>query len=337
MDRQLKDMYFNKEQIEEAKKVDIVSLVINNGYEVKKENNAYNIIGYGGLYIFGKNQDNTQGFYWHSKGIKGNAIDFCKEFFNDNYLKAIERLLAVHSVDTINKNKITNNLKNTVHSVDTIKEFKLPERDKEIKKAYAYLTDTRMISKKLVNDCIKYGIIRQFKEDKYTYVGFIGKDKNNKTKYLMLRSTLTGNNYKKEIKGSSKEYGFKIFNKETVHSVDNKINIHIFESPIDLLSYMTIFPKLTLNNNAFLSMGGISSKALNQFINDYEPNISQITICFDNDEAGINNANKIKKELDNKYKVIINKPLYKDYNEQLKAIRLNSTNDTLNNTIILKP
>lgn len=331
-------MYYTREEIEKAKNTDLIQLVINNGYKIKKENNAYCIIGFGGLYIFEKNQNDTQGFYWHSKGLKGNAIDFCKEFFNDNYLQAIERLLSVQSLDSKVSNNSINSINKSVQSLDSKeKEFILPNRDKEIKNAYAYLTNTRMISKNLINDCIKYNIIRQFKEDKHIYVGFIGKDKEDKSQYLMLRSTLTGSNFKKEIKNSKKEHGFKIFNKDAVQSLDNKINIHIFESPIDLLSYMTIYPNKTLKNNAFLSMSGISDKALNQFIDDYKPNISQITICFDNDNAGITNSNKIKEQLRDKYKVVINKPIYKDFNEDLKSIRLNDMNNTFSYKNTLKP
>lgn len=332
-------MYYNQEEIKKAKEINLIQLITSNGYKVKKEGNAYNVIGFGGLYIFEKNQNNTQGFYWHSKNIKGNTIDFCKEFFKDDYLNAIERLLkfsngSVQSLDS----KIQEKSNESVQSLDTIsKEFILPERDKEIKNVYAYLTNTRMISKSLINECIKSNLIRQFKENKYIYAGFIGKDINNKPQYLMLRSTLTGSSFKKEYKNSNKEYGFKIFNKESVQSLDNEINIHIFESPIDLLSYMTIFPKLSLNSNAFLAMGGTSSKTLHRFINDYKPNISQITICFDNDEAGITGSNKIKEELKDKYRIVIDKPISKDYNKQLVSIRLNNNESALNNTLNLKP
>lgn len=125
------------------------------------------------------------------------------------------------------------------------------------------------------------------------------------------------------MKTQIKKYGFKIFNTESVQSLDssNDINIYIFESPIDLLSYMTLNPAKTLKNNAFLSMGGVSMLTLKQFIEDYKPKIGSINVCFDVDEVGQDNANKVKAEYSSKYKVNILKPIYKDYNKQLIMIK----------------
>ena len=114
-----------------------------------------------------------------------------------------------------------------------------------------------------------------------------------------------------------------MFNTESVQSLDssNDINIYIFESPIDLLSYMTLFPGKTLKNNAFISMGGVSTIALKQFIEDYEPKIGSINVCFGADEVGQENANKVIVEYGTKYKVNILKPVCKDYNLQLLKIK----------------
>ena len=335
-------MYYTKEQIEEVKNIDLIEFVKSMNFKFKQERNAYRILDYnGGFYVFNKNQRTSQGFYWHKYNIKGNIIDFCKMIFKESYTDAIKRLLdykqgIVYSVDTSQENnkKLSvysvdtlpkNNEKSSVYSVDRNKNFILPERDKEIKQAFAYLLYSRCIDKNLINMCIKEGIIRQFREKNHVYVGFIGKDVNNNTKYLMLRTTLTGSNFKKEYENSNKAFGFKVFNKETVYSVDSKKDIYIFESPIDLLSYMTLNLNKTLKNNVFLSMGGVSSLALEQFINDYKPKIGNINICFDNDDAGQINAIKIKEKISSVYSVDsknihILKPIYKDYNEQLKAI-----------------
>lgn len=324
-------MYYTKEQIEDAKNIDLIKLVKSIGLTIKQEKNAYRILDYeGGLYVFDKNKNNTQGFYWHKYNVKGNIIDFCKMVFKDSYTDAIKRLLnfkkgTVQSLDSKYKKYNYQSKNQSVQLLDTKKEFVLPERAKEIKHAFAYLVYSRCINKNIVNMCIKEGIIRQFKEKKHIYVGFIGKDKNNDAKYLMLRSTLTGTNFKKEYENSNKSYGFKVFNKESVQSLDRYKDIYIFESPIDLLSYMTLNPNKTLENNIFLSMGGVSSLALEQFIVDYKPKIGSINICFDNDNAGQINANKIKNKLssvqslDSK-NIHILKPIYKDYNEQLKAL-----------------
>ena len=321
-------MYYTEEQIKVAKNTDLINLVESYGYKVKHEKNAYRVLGIeGGLYIFDKNNNETQGFYWHSKSLKGNAIDFCKVVFKDDYKSAVARLLnqSVQPLDSKSKCPTIGQeeQKASVLPLDSNKVFTLPDRDNNIKQAYSYLVKTRGISKVLVDNCIKYGLIRQFKENNHVYVGFIGKDKDNTAQYLMLRSTFTNSSFKKEYENSNKKYGFKIFNTESVQSLDssNDINIYIFESPIDLLSYMTLNPAKTLKNNVFLSMGGVSMLTLKQFIEDYKPKIGSINVCFDADEVGQDNANKVKAEYSNKYKVNILKPMYKDYNKQLIMIK----------------
>ena len=324
-------MYYTKEQIEKLKNIDLIKFCNTNGLNLKKENNAYRLLDFdGGLYVFEKNNNQTSGFYWHKFNRKGNAIDFFFFLFNDSYIEALNRLskASVQSLDSI-KSKAsvqsldTNENNKTVQSLDRTKDFKLPERDNTLKQAYSYLINCRKINKAIIDDCIKQGIIRQFKENQYTYVGFIGKDADNKPQYLMLRSTISNSSFKKEFHNSNKKYGFKIFDKNTIN-IDKK-DIYIFESPIDLLSYMSLNVDKVNNNNVFLSMGGISSLALEQFIFDYNPTINSLNICFDNDKdqeynPGQENALKIKEKYNNKYKVHILKPLYKDYNEDLKNL-----------------
>lgn len=328
--------YYTRDEIETLKNIDIIEFITKENFNYKKENNAYRLLDFdGGLYVFEKNNNTTSGFYWHKYNQKGNIIDFCKLMYNEDYINALERLSNFNqSVKSLNTKDY--NYTPTVKSLNTSsKTFKLPERDKIIKQAYTYLLNTRGINKKLIDDCIKQGIIRQFKEKNWTYVGFIGQDKEGQAKYLMLRSTLSNISFKKETEGSDKKYGFKVFDKTNINQ--NFTDIYIFESPIDLLSYMSLNPQKNLENNAFLSMGGTSNLALQQFIDDYKPYINQINVCFDNDEAGQENAKKIKELYKDKYKVNILKPIYKDYNEQLlyiKQITEKSNSNDIQNQII---
>ena len=163
-------MYYTEEQIKVAKNTDLINLVESYGYKVKHEKNAYRVLGIeGGLYIFDKNNNDTQGFYWHSKGLKGNAIDFCKVVLKDDYKSAIARLLnqSVQPLDSKSKCPTIGQeeQKVSVQPLDSNKVFTLPDRDNNIKQAYSYLVKTRGISKALVDNCIKYGLIRQFKEN----------------------------------------------------------------------------------------------------------------------------------------------------------------------------
>lgn len=329
-------MYYTREDIEAAKKQSLIKLLEISGYKLKKEKeNAYKVLDVdGGLYIF-DNGDNT-GFYWHKNNLKGNAIDFCKIFFNDIYLKAITRLLNYKDTEYNNYN-IKKNI--TIEQTQE-KKFIPPKQDDNIKCAYSYLINTRKINKNIINKCIKNNLIKQYTINNYTNVGFVGYDKENKERYLMLRSTGSKTSFKREYINSSKKYGFKIFNKETINNNEKK-NIHIFESPIDLLSYISLYINTITDNDIFLAMGGTNDLCLEQFIKDYNPLINKIIICFDNDfnnkeyNTGQENAKKLQDKYKTKYNVIIDKPIYgKDFNEELKIlIEKDKQNNIANNYI----
>ena len=204
--------YYTKDEIEILKNIDLIEYITKENFNFKKQQNAYRLLDYdGGLYVFDKNNNTTNGFYWHKYNQKGNIIDFCKLIYKEDYISALERLANFNkTVKSLNTNEHKD--VSTVKLLNTnIENFKLPERDNTLKQAYTYLLNTRGINKNLIDNCIKEGTIRQFKENKWTYIGFIGKDKNEQPKYLMLRSTLSNISFKKEIKYSDKKYGFKIF------------------------------------------------------------------------------------------------------------------------------
>lgn len=72
---------------------------------------------------------------------------------------------------------------------------------------------------------------------------------------------------------------------------NNADNLYIFESEIDLLSYLTLFPKKA-KNSTFLSMNGLKKQTVLSFIIDYfrvnYDVYKNIYLCVDNDEAGLN-------------------------------------------------
>lgn len=133
-------MYYTNEDINKAKNVDLVNFAKNQGLNLKKEKDSYRVLDISGsLYIFTKNNENTQGFYWHKYNIKGNAIDFCKLIFKDDYLGAIERLLNNNNTSILNNSKESNLLSDLTDKPLEKSTFLLPDRDDNINKAYSYL------------------------------------------------------------------------------------------------------------------------------------------------------------------------------------------------------
>ena len=52
----------------------------------------------------------------------------------------------------------------------------------------------------------------------------------------------------------------------------------VFEAPIDLLSFIELFPKNWQQHN-YLSLGGVSGKALRQFLSE-RPDVERVFLCL---------------------------------------------------------
>ena len=200
----------------------------------------------------------------------------------------------------------------------------MPPEDFNKSKAYDYLSNKRCIDESILKPLFNRGDIRQFTINGKIYVGFIGKE-NNQIKYLSLRSIEpTYNNLydKYDYKNSDKQYAFKV---NYINDINDKINIYIFEAPIDLLSFINLqlLSDKSLNNKLFLCAGGLNNKSINKAIEQYGDNIEKINICFDNDEAGNNYTEVLTKELIGK-NIITSRimPLNKDFNEDLVNYKL---------------
>ncbi len=76
--------------------------------------------------------------------------------------------------------------------------------------------------------------------------------------------------------GSEKAYGF--------GHIGTDEKLFVFESPIDLLSYITAGPE-EWEKHSYISLGGLSEKAMKQVCMEHK-NIRSIYLCLDNDEPG---------------------------------------------------
>lgn len=94
-----------------------------------------------------------------------------------------------------------------------------------------------------------------------------------------------------------------------------------FESPIEVLSYLTIMKLYNKNpKHHMVSLGGVTDKALERYLID-NMDIKDIVCCLNNDQAGIGATEKIKSKYKEKYNIIEKFPANKDYNEDLINIK----------------
>ena len=103
--------------------------------------------------------------------------------------------------------------------------------------------------------------------------------------------------------------------------------VAVFEAPIDALSHATLQELEGWKWNGWrLSLGGTSHVALTAFL-ERHPEIRRVTLCMDNDLAGLVNARKIRDMLKQDrgfrhIRVSVNPPRTgKDYNEKLLRVK----------------
>lgn len=89
----------------------------------------------------------------------------------------------------------------------------------------------------------------------------------------------------------------------------------VFEAPIDLLSFIELFPKNWQQHN-YLSLGGVSGKALRQFLSE-RPDVERVFLCLDSDKAGEDACKRLAGLLPDIVSVTRIQPTRKDWNEVL--------------------
>jgi len=89
----------------------------------------------------------------------------------------------------------------------------------------------------------------------------------------------------------------------------------VFEASIDLLSFIELFPKNWQQHN-YLSLGGLSGKALRQFLSE-RPDVERVFLCLDSDKAGEDASKRLEALLPDTVSVTRIQPCMKDWNEVL--------------------
>lgn len=294
---EMKKIYFSKEQIERAKSIDLARFLESRGEELQRSGSEWRWKRYDSVTIRGAE------WFRHSRGIGGNAVDFVMNFYNKSFADAIEMLLkreAPAMILPVNTNKKTEK-----------KEFKLPLRSLSTERIYTYLTRKRCINKAVIDYFVSQGLI--YEEKKYHNVVFIGKDENGIPRHAYQRGIFdSGEPFHNMIEGSNAAYSF--------HYNGPNNRLYVFEAPIDLLAFLTLYPR-NWQDSSYVALNGVSHYAILKML-ELDSNLQEIVLCLDHDDAGIRARLRLKKRLtDEGYdKIYSLLPKNKDWNEDLKQL-----------------
>lgn len=189
-------------------------------------------------------------------------------------------------------------------------EFVLPEPNGDNRRVFAYLLK-RGISRQVIADFIRTGLLYECKE--YHNCVFVGRDADGKAVFAYKRGTYDkgGNGYKGDVPGSDKNIAFRL-------PADPQTDaVRVFESPVDLMSYMTLYPGV--NSNA-VALCCLHAGALERYLGE-NPNIKNIVLCLDADKWGKEAAGRITEKYQAAGFAVTSKlpPKGKDWNEYLQS------------------
>lgn len=253
----------------------------------------------------------SHGLWMHwSSGIGGkSALDFLIKIENMSFRDA-----AMHIKDLIDSKEPVQHKQRERQT----KKLRLPFPAENDKDAIKYLINERYIDKNVVKYCHEQRLFYQ--ESKEHCIVFVGYDEHHYPRFACKRSL--NSDMKKDVWGSDKSYGFSLVN-------DSNTSLHVFESAIDLLSYMTLLRADHRNykSDNYLAISGASTLvkdknleestipiALKSFL-ERNPQIKELHLHLDNDKAGHDTTKKILHHLQEQYTIFDDSPRHaKDIN-----------------------
>ena len=287
-------MALSKEQTENLRQIDCNDVLEVLGFQPKIEGETTRtktqdlnlVVNYDNKFF--ENQNNIGG---------GGAIDLLVKVFKYSFKESIEFLSSnfgferTAKVITANKNHTQEIVKKATQTIN----LELPARkDLNLPKIVDYLTSKRKIDKSIVEKLISTKMLYADSKNNCVFT-------NDKNTFAFIRGTYDGKRFV-GVKGELDfiKYDFNNHNNE---------NLFVFESAIDALSYRTLNPD---KDGVYLVVNG---SALINRVFEVADNFKKTTLCFDNDEAGQKFCAKIQGSTIST--VIVEKPLSKDFNEDL--------------------
>ena len=283
--------YYTKEQIGLAKNVDLVALLRRQGEVLTKSGGDY-------LWREGSDKVNIRGNLWyhHYENTGGDALDFAIKFYNMNLTDAVAFLLEL---GVSNSNYPEEHLE--------IKKIYIPKANDSMRRIFAYLVNDRCLDKNIVYAFVHRELI--YESAIHHNVVFVGYDKNSNIRHIHMRGSTTNSRYKSSTEGSDLRYCF--------HWNGTSDTLYLFESPLDLLSYITLQKDTYWKDHTYVASCSVKDRALLQALRD-NPSINKIILCFNNYDTGKLAMQKIERKFKSLgYKIDFDIPICNNWNEDL--------------------
>ena len=278
-------MTYTQAQIDKANAVDLEKFLRAQGETLVRSGKEYRWKAHDSLTVCGNK------WFRHSQSKGGFPVDFVMEFYGKSFPEAVQMLTGEPGEVQPEADPAPSPA------------FRLPLRNVTNANILNYLTQERKLSPSLVNFFIAAGDI--YEDSSHHNVVFVGRDADGHPRYASSRGIRE--KFRQDAAGAEKAFGF-------AHRGTDK-QLLVFEAPIDLLSFIELFPKNWQQHN-YLSLGGVSGKALRQFLSE-RPDVGRVFLCLDADKAGEDACKRLAGLLPDTVSVTRIQPCMKDWNDVL--------------------
>ncbi|MBE7727871.1 MAG: DUF3991 domain-containing protein [Enterocloster citroniae] len=291
-------VYFTEEQKQRANSVDLEDFLSRQGEKLLRSGREKRLASDHSITVRGNR------WYDHATEKGGCAIDFVQMFYNQSFPDAVTMLLGGEQGQVYRES--------SAKEPEPKKPFVLPEANPDMRRVFAYLTRTRCLDRGVVNVFSRKRMI--YEDTKYHNAVFAGYDQDGVARHAHKRGTYTKcEPFKGNVDSCDSRYSF--------HWIGQSDTVYVFEAPIDMLSFISLYQK-DWQRHSYVALCGVAEHALMQLLDD-APQVTKIGLCLDNDKAGIQAGERIKKSLAERgYSDVF--PLFsvrKDWNEDLQAIK----------------
>lgn len=221
-------------------------------------------------------------WYDHEAEEGGGPISFVQTFYGLSYPEAVTRLLGGEKGEVYQPAQ--------KKEQEEPKEFALPPANQTMRRVYAYLLQQRHISREILNTFVQKGLIyesRELSKDKtkeYHNAVFVGTDEHGVARHAHKRGIYTqGKSYRGNVEGCDPRHSF--------HWNGSSERLYVFEAPIDLLAFLTLYPE-DWQRHSYVALCGTAEHAMLWML-EQNPKLQKIILCLDHDAAGIEAAGRL--------------------------------------------
>ena len=240
-------------------------------------------------------------WYDHAAEKGGGPVSFVQTYYGLSYPEAMTLLLGGETgqVSPATQEK----------APELPKPFELPEANTDMRRVYGYLMKHRHIDRSVILHFARAGTL--YEDAKYHNCVFIGRDETGKACHAHKRSTNShGEAFRINVEGSDPRYTF--------HHIGSDGSLYVFEAPIDLLSFISLYPK-GWQGHSYVACCGVSIQPVLKML-EQMPERTTVYLCLDNDAAGQKACQRMAEQLDEQGIASVRiAPQLKDWNDDLVA------------------